>query len=89
MLPLVEYLAYKSEPPIRSDRNGVKGSGVVKVVKDRLWRPTDSSRLVPRRRYSAGDARWVPPADQCRVNQVTPGLGLLVRGSSPEKRRAP
>ncbi|GGZ93201.1 hypothetical protein GCM10010344_71310 [Streptomyces bluensis] len=49
VLPLVEWPAYKSEPPNHGDWNGVKDLGVVKVVKDRLrWR---------RRR-----AAWCPPA---------------------------
>lgn len=34
--PLVEWLAYKREPPNRDYWNGVNGSGVVKVIKDHL-----------------------------------------------------
>ncbi|MFD9072285.1 hypothetical protein [Streptomyces lasiicapitis] len=39
MLPLVEWLAYKSEPQSRGEGHEVKGLGVVKVVKDHPQAP--------------------------------------------------
>jgi hypothetical protein len=55
VLPLVEWPAYKSEPPNPGDWNGVKSSEVVKVVKDRLLTSTQAGGVV-----RAGWARVAP-----------------------------